>query len=68
MPISIDRGKEMILNSIPQRVFQFDEKILLVGSDFWQVLRQDNFQIIQEEKLSEKLTNPESVTILNLTS
>jgi hypothetical protein len=43
MPISIDRGKEMILDSIPQRVFQFDEKILLVGNDFWQVLRQDNF-------------------------
>lgn len=68
MPISIDRGKEMILDSIPQRVFQFDEKILLVGNDFWQVLRQDNFQIIQEEKLSEKLNNPESVTILNLSS
>jgi hypothetical protein len=34
-PIYLDLGKELELDKVPERIFQVDEKIVLVGKDFF---------------------------------
>ena len=68
-PIYLDQGKELKLDETPARVFQVDEKIVLVGSDFYSVYRiSDFFPVVAEEKLCYKVANSANVTILNLSS
>ena len=51
-PIFMDQGKELTLDKVPSRVFQVDEKVVLVGSDFYSVYRiSDFFPVVAEEKL-----------------
>ena len=58
MPLIIDQGKELLLEKEPQRVFQFDDKVLLLSEEKYQVLRQDNFQVISEQALASPLKAP----------
>ena len=34
-PIYLDLGKELELDKVPERIFQVDEKVVLVGKDFF---------------------------------
>jgi hypothetical protein len=59
MPLIIDQSKELLLEKEPQRVFQFDDKVLLLSEEKYQVLRQeDNFQVISEQALASPLKAP----------
>jgi hypothetical protein len=67
-PIYLDQGKELKLDETPARVFQVDEKIVLLGAQSYQVYRITDYFPITAEKLCYPIENPSAATILNLSS
>ena len=67
-PIYLDQGKELKLDETPARVFQVDDKIVLLGAQSYQVYRITDYFPITAEKLCYPIENPSTATILNLSS
>ena len=55
----------MELEKLPLRVFEFEDKILTVGKDFYQILNQDSFKIEVDQRIEEGTLNEKQLTILN---
>ena len=50
-PIYLDQGKELKLEEAPARVFQVDDKIVLLGAQSYQVYRITDYFPLATEKL-----------------
>ena len=66
--LALHRGKEVALDVIKaQRVFQVEDKLVLVGLESFWFVDQTSFRVEHEEKLCRPVADVALLTILNTT-
>eukprot|EP00347_Sterkiella_histriomuscorum_P007708 403347869 len=65
--LQLFRGKEMEVDNYPQRVFQYDNNIIVLNKSSFQILNQDTFKVELEEKLCSEVQDYSKADIQNTT-